>query len=446
MAFTESLSFDKRLWIYDLRGSRIHVAGLHRANLVTDEELATLNSAFDQVEKELASGVFVFEPTDEDIHTALERRVTELAGDAGAKLHSGRSRNDQIATDLRLYVRAQLAEVLDAVIGMLELLAELAEGAGDAVMPGYTHTQRAQPVPVGHWLLAHAWALKRDCDRLIEAYHTTNVSPLGAGALAGSTLGLDPRFTAKELGFEQVFTNSFDAVSDRDFVAETLFAVALLAVHLSRLSEEIVLFTTEEYGFIRLDDAFATGSSMLPQKKNADIAELMRGKTGRFIGNLVALLTALKGLPLTYNRDLQEDKEPLFDSVDQIKLALNAIGGMLATMTFDYDRMRQAASSEYMQAVDVAEYLVKKGMPFRRAHSVAAGLVRDSLERRVPLSELVAVHPQLGEEAVALISADAAVRRRNTSGAASLESVATQLKQLRSEIAALSDARDAFER
>jgi len=434
LAFTESLSFDRKLWRFDIQGSRAHVLGLTRAKLLTEEESATLLEALDTVYAELESSKFEFQPSDEDIHTAVERRVTELVGDVGAKLHSGRSRNDQIATDLRLYARSAIEAIAHGVVDFLSMIADVAESAGDAVMPGYTHTQRAQPVPIGHYLLAHGWALRRDLDRLLATYARMDVSPLGAGALAGTTLAIDPEFTATELGFAGAFLNSFDAVSDRDFVVEILFNVALLGVHLSRFAEEIVMFTTEEFGFFRLDDAYSTGSSMLPQKKNPDIAELARGKTGRYIGNLISLLVTLKGTPLTYNRDLQEDKEPLFDSVEQMIRELVAFQGMVSTMTFDYERLRQAASSEYLQAIDIAEYLVTNGVPFRRAHGVAAGLVRDSLERRVPLRELVGAHPQLGEEAMSLIEADAAVRRRSASGGASIDSVTSQLKRYRQEL------------
>ncbi len=435
LAFTESRSFDERLWREDLEGSRAHVEGLHHAGILTDHELEVLQRALAAVEDEFATATFVFAPADEDIHTAIERRVTEIAGDVGAKLHTGRSRNDQVATDLRLWTRRTLVELTEEVVRLGELVRELAEAAGTAIMPGYTHLQRAQPVPVAHWLLAHAWALERDCGRFLDALRRADVSPLGAGALAGSTLPLDPSWVAERLGFRAPFVNSIDAVSDRDFVVEAIFAMSLTGVHLSRLAEEIVLFTTEEFRFIRLDDAYATGSSMLPQKKNPDIAELARAKAGRYIGDLVTVLTVLKGLPLTYNRDLQEDKQPLFDAADELRRELVAMRGMLGTMTFDFDAMRQAAGSAYLQAIDLAEFLVRRGLPFRRAHAVAAGLVRDSLERHVPLGELVAAHPQLGEEARALIEADEAVQRRGDEGMASFASVRRQVELLGDRLA-----------
>ena len=308
LAFTVSLPFDQRLAGDDIVGSRAHVRGLARVGLLDGDEAGAILAALDTVEAELADGSFAFEPTDEDIHTAVERRVTELAGPAGAKLHTGRSRNDQVATDLRLWCKRELVVLAGGVVQLQAVLLDQAEAAGTTALPGYTHLQRAQPVLLAHHLLAHGWALARDVDRLLSTVVRLDVSPLGAGALAGSSLPLDPHGTAIDLGFAAAFDNSLDAVSDRDFVAEALFDVALLGVHLSRLGEEWVLWTSEEFGFAHLDDAYATGSSMLPQKKNPDIAELARGKTGRLVGHLAGFLTTLKGLPLSYNRDLQEDK------------------------------------------------------------------------------------------------------------------------------------------
>jgi argininosuccinate lyase len=321
MAYTASLPFDRRLWRDDIAGSRAHVSGLARVGLISNAERDAVLAALDRVEHEIGDGSFEFAETDEDIHTAVERRVTELAGPAGAKLHTARSRNDQVATDLRLWCKRELLGVARAIDGLQRVLFERAVGAGDTYLPGYTHLQRAQPVLLAHHLLAHGWAFARDVDRLLATVRRLDVSPLGAGALAGTSLPIDPAATAAELGFAHAFDNSLDAVSDRDFVAEALFDLALVGVHLSRIGEEWVLWTSEEFGFAVLDDSFATGSSMLPQKKNADIAELARGKAGRLIGNLTGLLTTLKGLPLAYNRDLQEDKEGLFDSVDQVTLA-----------------------------------------------------------------------------------------------------------------------------
>jgi len=427
MDYSVSIHYDQRLAADDIAGSRAHVRGLGRGGLLSADEVTVLLETLDTVAAELAAGTFSFVPDDEDIHTAVERRVTELAGDVGAKLHTGRSRNDQIATDLRLYAKRELTSLATAVLALQDVLVTRAREAGDVYLPGYTHLQRAQPVLLAHHLLAHGWALARDVDRLVATVDRLDVSPLGAGALAGSSLPLDPDGTAADLGFAGRFENSLDAVSDRDFVVEALFDLALLGVHLSRIGEELVLWSSEEFGFAVLDDAFATGSSMLPQKKNPDVAELARGKSGRLIGNLTGLLVTLKGLPLAYNRDLQEDKEPLFDSVDQTRLALAALSGLLSTVTFDAERMQNAANGSSVAAVDLAEWLVEQGMPFRQAHSVVGGLVHASLERHVPLSELVEAHPALGAEAVALLEPGVAVTRRTTPGGAGPAAVADQL-------------------
>ena len=429
MSYSVSLDFDRALAVDDLAGSRAHVRGLRRAGLVTDDEEKALLGALDRVAEELAADTFEFQPADEDIHTAVERRVTELAGDAGAKLHAGRSRNDQVATDLRMYTKRELRGVAADVLALQEELLRRAKEVGDTYLPGYTHLQRAQPVLLAHHLLAHGWALARDVDRLVNTVERADVSPLGAGALAGSSLNLDPDGAARELGFARRFENSLDAVSDRDFVAEALFDLALLAVHLSRLGEETVLWSSEEFGFVVLDDAFATGSSMLPQKKNPDVAELARGKAGRLIGNLTGLLATLKGLPLAYNRDLQEDKEPLFDSVRQTRLGLTALTGLVATVSFDAARMQGAADDASSAAVDLAEWLVEGGMPFRQAHQLVAGLVHDSVERHVPLAELVEAHPSLGTEASALLEPGVAVTRRTTPGSAGPLAVTVQLER-----------------
>jgi argininosuccinate lyase len=424
---TVSVQFDKALAGDDLVGSRAHVKGLGKVGILTDDEVATLLAALDQVGEELASASFAFEPGDEDIHTAIERRVTELAGDVGAKLHTGRSRNDQVATALRLWSRRSLLAVAGDVLALQEVLLRRAEEAGDAYLPGYTHLQRAQPVLLAHHLLAHGWALARDLDRLVATVERLNVSPLGAGALAGSSLPLDPDYVAEQMGFLGRFENSLDAVSDRDFVAEALFDLALLGVHLSRLGEEVVLWSTEEFGFCTLDDSYATGSSMLPQKKNPDVAELARGKAGRLIGHLTGLLVTLKGLPLAYNRDLQEDKEPLFDSVRQVHLALGALTGLFSTVEWQHERMQAAADGSAAAAVDLAELLVVQGMPFRQAHALVGGLVRDSLERHVPLVELVQAHPDLGDAGAQLLEPGVAVTRRTSPGGAGPGPVADQL-------------------
>jgi argininosuccinate lyase len=440
MAFTASIGFDRRLARYDLAGSRAHVAGLRHVGLLAEAEAETLLGALDAVEAELVSGSFLFQESDEDIHTAVERRVTELAGDVGAKLHTGRSRNDQVACDLRLYCAGELSSVAQGLVELVRVLMDRAVAAGETYLPGYTHLQRAQPVLLAHHLLAHATALVRDLDRVRVTIDRLSVSPLGAGAGAGSSLALDPEFVAGQLGFGAAFANSMDAVSDRDFVAESLFDAALIGVHLSRLGEEMVIWSSQEFGFVRLADAYSTGSSMLPNKKNPDIAELARGKSGRLIGHLAGFLATLKGLPLTYNRDLQEDKEPLFDALDQVRLGLAAMTGMIATVEFMADRMAEAAADPNMGAIDLAEWLVESGWPFRRAHHLVASLVRTSLDGGADLASLVREHPDLGSEALAVLGPMRSILRRQSPGGAGVESVRAQLARLEAQLAEIEAA------
>ena len=426
VAFTDSLAVDRRLAPDDLAGSRAHVRMLHAAGILDAGDTSRVLAALDTVEVELAEDTFQFAPSDEDIHTAVERRVTELAGPAGAKLHTGRSRNDQVATDLRLYVQRAGRALAEDILTLQTTLLHRARSAGNAYLPGYTHLQRAQPVLLAHHLLAHVWALGRDVDRCRDALARAAVSPLGAGALAGSSLPLDPDATARELGFTSRFENSLDAVSDRDFVAEILFVTTLAMVHCSRLGEELVLWCTDEFGFVRLADEWATGSSMLPQKKNPDVAELVRGKTGRLIGDLTGLLATLKGLPLAYNRDLQEDKTPLFDALDTCRLALQALDGVIATLHFDTEAMAAAADQPDLAATDLAEYLVGTGVPFREAHATVGAMVRRSHDEHVPLGDLVAQDPRLAE-AAPLLDAGRGAAGRTTPGGAGPEPVRAQL-------------------
>ena len=437
MAYTESLSFDRRLWPDDIAGSMAHVHGLAHVSILNAIERDAVLVALAQVAKEMGDNSFQFLAGDEDIHTAVERRVTELAGPAGAKLHTGRSRNDQSATDVRLWMKRELLAVARRIVALQEVLLHRADEAGGVYLPGYTHLQRAQPVLLAHHLLAHGWALARDVDRILDALERIDVSPLGAGALAGSSLPLDPDFTAQQLGFAARFENSLDAVGSRDHVAEALFALTLVGINLSRIGEEFVLWTSEEFGFAKLDDGYATGSSMLPQKKNPDIAELARGKAGRLIGNLTGFLATMKGLPLSYNRDYQEDKEPLFDAVDQISLALGAISGMIATATWVPERMQAAADSETGSATDLAEWLVQRGVPFRDAHAVVGALVRRHLAGEGSLADLVSAHSGLGPDAAALVAPGVAVQRRVTPGGAGPVPVAVQLERFRHRVAQL---------
>ena len=432
-ALNDSRPFDQRMFREDISGSRAHVRMLCDVGLFTEAERDGVLAALDTVEHEIESGSFDFQVNDEDIHTAVERRVTEL-DPAGAKMHTGRSRNDQVATDLRLWTRSAIDEVLDLVERLQRTLLTHAEQAGDAYLPGYTHLQQAQPVALSHHLLAHGWALARDAERLVDARKRTNVSVLGAGALAGSSLPLDPEKSAAYLGFDAVFDNSLDGVADRDFVAEALFAVSLLGVHLSRIGEEWILWASTEFGFVTLDDGFSTGSSMMPQKKNPDIAELARGKAGRLIGHLTGFLTTLKGLPLTYNKDMQEDKEPLFDAVDTVRLTLLALDGMISTTTFNTEAMAAQAASPYAAATDLAEWLVARGMPFRDAHAVVGEKVRRALAGEGSLGELVATDPQLGAEAAALLEPGVSVTRRTTRGGGSPAAVADQIERFRARL------------
>jgi argininosuccinate lyase len=435
MAYTVSLRYDQQMWPDDIAGSKAHVRGLARVSLLTEHERDAILVALDEVAGELGTGTFAFVASDEDIHTAVERRVTELAGTVGGKLHTARSRNDQVATDLRLWCKRRLPAVVAALVEFQEVLLARAEAAGDAYLPGYTHLQRAQPVLLAHHLLAHGWAVARDVDRLLATLRRLDVSPLGAGALAGSSLPIDPVGTAADLGFASVFDNSLDAVSDRDFVAEAVFDLALIGIHLSRIGEEWVLWTSAEFGFARLDDGYATGSSMLPQKKNPDIAELARGKSGRLIGNLTGLLATLKGLPLAYNRDLQEDKEPLFDSVSQVLLAVSALTGMIATATFDTEAMAAAADEETTAATDLAEYLVRAGVPFREAHAIVGTHVRAAISGDVSLADLVAADERLGPDAAALVGPGVGVRMRTSRGAAGPAALPDQLDRYRAMLA-----------
>jgi argininosuccinate lyase len=441
LAFTESLSFDKRLWKDDIAGSLAHVRGLGHAGILPLSEVAQIESALQQVASEFADGTFEFVAGEEDIHTSIERRVTQIAGPVGGKVHTGRSRNDQCVTALRLWTKRELGALAERLIVLCDVLTQRADLAGwgsDGVyLPGYTHVQRAQPVLLAHHLMAHAWAFTRDIDRLISTIKRADVSPLGAGALAGSSLPLDPDFTAREMGFADRFSNSLDAVSDRDFVAEALFNLALIGTHLSRIGEEWVLWTSEEFGFATLDDRYATGSSMLPQKKNADIAELARGKAGRLIGNLTGLLTTLKGLPLAYNRDLQEDKEPLFDSYDQVSLAVSALTGMIQTATFNADRMRAAADVQSLSATDLAEYLVRKGTPFRQAHAIVGELVQKAISGSQSLQQLVADSPNFDADALQLIGTGVGVQLRSSPGAAGPLAAEDQRARFASVIASL---------
>ena len=433
-ALNDSLEIDKRLYKEDILGSMAHVEMLASVGLIEKSDRALILDALRVTEEEIASGSFVFQAADEDIHTAVERRVIEIAGAAGARMHTGRSRNDQVVTDLRLWTLKSLDGLAALIVSLQKSLIEQAEKADETRLPGYTHLQQAQPVLLSHHLLAHAWALSRDFDRIIETRSRTDVSPLGAGALAGSSLPIDPIMTSEYLGFSETFKNSLDAVSDRDFVAEAIFVNALLAVHLSRIGEELVLWSSEEFGFVDIDDEYTTGSSMLPQKKNPDIAELARAKTGRIIGNLAGILTVLKGLPLTYNKDLQEDKEPLFDSFDTNSLVLTALTGIFDSVVFNKEKMSEAADKPFSMAIDLAEYLVHKGMPFREAHTMVGGLVKASIDSKKDFKKLVMEDDNFGPEIENFFKPEMAIKRRITPGSTGLEAVEVQKEQIKKRL------------
>src|SRR5690606_39240609 len=386
-ALSKSTQFDWRLAPYDIAGSQAHAEVLHRAGLLSDDELRAMLAALDTLAADVASGAFQPAEADEDVHTALERGLIERAGaELGGKLRAGRSRNDQVATQFRMYLRSAAREIAADVLDLVEALAGHADQHLGVAMPGRTHLQHAQPVLLSHHLLAHAWALLRDVDRLRDWDRRADESPYGSGALAGSSLGLDPEYVAATLGFSSAVANSIDGTAARDFVAEAAFVLAMIGVDVSRLAEEVIIWATKEFSFVELDDAWATGSSIMPQKKNPDVAELARGKAGRLVGNLAGLLTTLKALPLAYNRDLQEDKEPVFDSVDSLTVLLPAFTGMVTTLRFDTARLEELAPQGFSLATDVAEWLVRQGVPFRSAHEIAGAAVRVCERRGIELS------------------------------------------------------------
>ena len=432
-----SIHFDSRLWQQDVAATRAHAGALSRAGLISPEELAELGTALDLAEKAFEGGTFVYDPSDVDIHSALERFLTNELGDLGAKIHAGRSRNDLVVTDLRLWLKEAIPSIARGVLELQATLLKRAKEHRDLLAPGYTHLQRAQPVLLAHHLLAHAFALARDFERLAGAYRRADVSCLGAAAFAGTTLPLDPVQTAEELGFSAVFDNSADAVSARDFALEFLSAAAILATQLSRMGEEIVLWTTAEFGFATLDDAFATGSSIMPQKKNPDVAELVRAKSARVTADLMHLLGVLKGLPLAYNRDLQEDKEPVFDAAESVARALSALSGAFDTLVFHSGRLETAAARGGVGATDLAESLVMRGVPFRHAHEAvgklvaAAGAAGKELED-LDSSELSAAHRALVPEMLKLLNPRTSVSSRRSHGGTAPERVAEQIDRLES--------------
>ena len=434
--FTESVSYDRRLAPYDIAGSVAHVKMLEKQGILTSDEADRIVKGLNEILSEIERGEFKWETGLEDVHMNIEKRLTDKIGPVGGKLHTGRSRNDQVATDVRLYVRKEIKEILELLKNLRRAFVKQAEENLGVIMPGYTHLQIAQPVLYSHHMLAYYQMFKRDAERFEDTLKRVNVSPLGSAALAGTSYPLDREFTAKLLGFSDVSRNSMDAVSDRDFVAETIFNCAMVMMHLSRLSEELILWSTDEFNFIELPDAFCTGSSIMPQKKNPDVSELTRGKTGRVYGDLMAILTILKGLPLTYNRDLQEDKEPLFDAIDTVKLALKVNALVVEGMKPKAERMKEQAAKGFSLATDLADYLAKKGVPFREAHRIVGQLVAYCLDKGKDLAELTLdefrkFSDKFGEDILNLMSLEGSVSSRKVTGGTAPERVREEIRRIK---------------
>lgn len=431
--FQASIGFDRRMYREDIAGSLAHAAMLAKVGILSEEDCAAIEKGLKDILAQIEHGDFDFSVALEDIHMNIEKRLTDAIGDAGSRLHTARSRNDQVALDTHLFVRHAVVDVMAHIRALQQALTESAAQHRDVIMPGYTHLQRAQPILFSHHLMAYFGMLARDFERFQGVYARTDIMPLGAGALAGTTLPIDRQFVAQRLHFERIYTNSLDAVSDRDYILEFLSAASILMVHLSRLSEEIILWCSREFSFVELDDAHCTGSSMMPQKKNPDVSELVRGKTGRVVGHLMAMLMAVKGLPLAYNKDLQEDKEGLFDTIDTVKFSLAVYAQLIRGMKLREDVMRHAVEADYSNATDLADYLVRKGLPFRKAHAVAGQAVAQCIARGIYLSELpIADYQQLSplfaEDIYDAISPETCVSCRNSYGGTSYEQAEMQLE------------------
>ncbi|OHD66242.1 MAG: argininosuccinate lyase [Spirochaetes bacterium RBG_13_51_14] len=434
-----SIQFDSRLWRQDIRGSRAHAKMLRRIGLLTDAELDDILRGLSDIEKEIEAGGFSFSASLEDIHMNIEAALTERIGDAGRKLHTARSRNDQVALDMRLHVRDESESIRTLLQGLIRVLVELSEKNIDVIMPGYTHLQVAQPVRFSHHLLAYAWGFLRDAGRLESAVKACEHLPLGSGALAGLNYPVDREFLREELGFTGIIPNSMDAVSDRDFILDFCYFASVCGVRLSRFCEELVLWSSSEFGFIRLADAVTTGSSIMPQKRNPDIAELIRGKSGRLAGNLASLLMTLKGLPMTYNRDLQEDKERLFDSIDTVTLSLAGMAEMLSTMTVNSERMKKALSSNFSTATDIADYLARKGVPFRTSHEIVGRIVRSCEEQGIDFfglkaSDFKKFSPEFEDDIIDIVKPEGSVELKLSSGGTSRKEVLAQIEALKKMI------------
>jgi len=437
--YSESLSFDRRLYRYDIAGSIAHAAALAKAGIISVEERQKIEAGLREIGKEIASGKFQWDQSLEDVHMNIESALTRKIGAAGAKLHTARSRNDQVALDLRLYVKEQIKSTSARLKKLQTAFLKLAQKNADVIMPGYTHLQRAQPILFAHYLLGQIGTFARDRERLRDCLGRADVLPLGSGALAGSTIPLDRESIARDLKFAAISQNSLDAVSDRDFVCEFIFCLAMIAMHLSRLSEDLILWSTSEFGFVEFSDEFSTGSSLMPQKKNPDMAELTRGRTGRLYGNLMSILTTLKALPSSYNRDLQEDKEAVFDSVDTVAAALDVFSAMLPKLKINRGQMKAAANDPNLLATDLAEYLVEKGMPFREAHQVVGKLVADAIQKGIKLSEtnlaqLKKVSPLFDVDVAKVFDVRRSLVARKAVGAPSPENIKAQIVRWRKEL------------
>ncbi|MBF1683969.1 MAG: argininosuccinate lyase [Selenomonas sp.] len=431
--FQASIGFDRRMYREDIAGSLAHAAMLAKVGILSEEDRAAIEKGLKDILAQIEHGDFDFSVALEDIHMNIEKRLTDAIGDAGSRLHTARSRNDQVALDTHLFVRHAVVDVMAHIRALQQALTESAAQHRDVIMPGYTHLQRAQPILFSHHLMAYFGMLARDFERFQGVYARTDIMPLGAGALAGTTLPIDRQFVAQRLHFERIYTNSLDAVSDRDYILEFLSAASILMVHLSRLSEEIILWCSREFSFVELDDAHCTGSSMMPQKKNPDVSELVRGKTGRVVGHLMAMLMAVKGLPLAYTKDLQEDKEGLFDAIDTVKFSLAVYAQLIRGMKLREDVMRHAVEADYSNATDLADYLVRKGLPFRKAHAVAGQAVAQCIARGIyladlPIADYQQLSPLFAEDIYDAISPETCVSCRNSYGGTSYEQAEMQLE------------------
>ncbi len=437
--FNDSIYFDIRLWEADLDGSMVYARALSKAGVITIEEADILQDGLDQVRAEFAAHQFELQPGDEDIHTAVERRLKDLVGEVAGKLHTGRSRNDQVATDTRLWLKREIVGLRAHLVALQQAILSKADEYFNVIMPGYTHLQQAQPVRFSHWLLSYGWMLQRDKERLDDLTRRVDVLPLGSGALAGNPLGVDRHFLAQTLGFSALSPNSMDAVGDRDYLLEFLSWAAILQIHLSRLAEDLIIYSSREFGFVELDDAFSTGSSIMPQKKNPDSMELIRGKTGRVIGSLTGLLTTFKGLPSTYNKDMQEDKEPLFDTVDTLAMTLPVAAGVIRTLKVDASRIYDSMDSA-MLATELADYLAAKGLPFRQAHHLVGQIVRQALALEQPLYSMpLAAYQQFSplfeRDLHGWLTFNRAAARRTSPGGTGEIAVRQQLEALRALVA-----------